>query len=373
MNSGIEDFGFFKFTLKGAIHLLLPIAMGTTSLLTSAQNTSPNGDADCAAIKLSADTIDFGSITRNSDVMRKITIINSGKCPLIISAIKGGSPREYAYDKTFYQPGDSGHLSVYFVADKEGPVMQSLIIYSNARISKKELVIRGKVSAESRCAVMAFDHDTLDMGALPYVFGQHFYVNVHNTGTCNMTFTVAPTDEEYLNLLSYTRDPVHPGDTGKISIHLGGQLAGNYYGKITVTSSNSNPGVKTLYLKARFVPPAMTDTNDTEILVSQDMFDLGTVQAEGGSSKLHRMTANLMIKNTGKKTLRIVQKTGNFVLQTPRDGKAFMSLLPGGEEKIEISFYYQGEESGDILVHSIVSGNFRGKSMPIYARWKYAK
>jgi hypothetical protein len=221
---------------------------------------TPNGQSDnCSEISLGTDTLDIGKVIHNSDVIRSVSIKNTGKCPLIISSVTGGFPREYTCSKTYYQPGDSGVLLIIYPTNKIGIVSQVLTINSNASTAVKQLYIKGVVMQENICGQLAFDMDTIDLGPIPYVFGKHFVIHVYNKGKCPMTFHTQPPDDSYLNILSSTDSPINPGDTGKVDIHLGGKVTGNYKGSLSVVSPNSSPGIRTLFLKARFLTADETD------------------------------------------------------------------------------------------------------------------
>ncbi len=349
--------------------ILLNIAYSITS---TAQRIPVNSDTDCARISFNNDTIDLGDMMHNSEIMRTITIINSGKCPLIITNVSGGDPHEFVCDRAFIQPGDSGQLKLYYKAADTGRIMQNINIFSNIGIHPKLLVIRGNILAEKRCAVMEFVSDTIDFGNIPYVIGKHFYVDVRNTGSCNLTFAVEPSRDQYLNILDYTHDSIKPGDTGKISIHTGGQFTGNFYGRITVISDNASPGIKTEYLKGRFVLQTATDSNESTIEVSQDFFDFKTVHY-GNAAPARSMSGYLEITNTGKKTLVITQN--DPFLMAFSSPVSPLRLLPGARSVMTIHFYYTGPftAKGEVFVHTLISGNFRGRNMPIYAKWSYEK
>lgn len=362
--SQMEMLNFFRFVLFLLITFQYRIS--------SAQNVPMGSDADCAEITLSTDTINLEKVIQHSETMHTIAIMNSGKCPLIITSIKAAMECRYKCEKNLLQPGDSCHLIVYFSAHEPGGVSKSLSIFSNAKVAEKNLTIKGWVEEEKRCTTMSFDHDTLDLGNIPYVIGKHFFVHVTNHGLCNMTFAVLLEREQYLNILDYTHDTIKPADTGKIGIHIGGQLTGNYYGKISVRSDNANPGEKTVFMKGHFLPPAAKDSNDAAIEVSQDFFDFKTIHYSG-STPVRTLSGEIEITNRGKKTLVVIQNDPYLMaISTPATP---VRLLPGGSAKMTIHFYYIGAfpAKGEVLVHTLISGNFNGKNMPIYAKWKYEK
>src|ERR1700722_4558404 len=223
--------------------------------LASAAYAQTTAKDECSEITLGKDTLDIGKVTHNSDVIQSVSIKNIGKCPLIIYSVTGGFPREYTCSKTYYQPGDSGVILIIYPTDKAGPVSQALTINSNAKTSTKQLYIKGLVQAENICGQLTFNKDTLDLGPIPYVFGKHFVINVYNKGKCPMSFHTQPPNDSYLSIISFTDYPVNAGDTGKIDIHLGGKVTGNYKGSLSVFSPNSSPNTRTLFLKAHFLSP----------------------------------------------------------------------------------------------------------------------
>lgn len=351
--------------------LMLPLAI-LHSCLVFSQNLPAGTDADCAGIGCSPNTIDIGTVKLNSVTVRKVTIKNTGMCPLVIFGIKGAGPREYLFDKTYLQQGDSCHLNLFFTATETGPINRPLYLLSNAGAANASLSMKGEVVPENRCATMLTGHDTLNFGTIPYLLGKRYFIPVRNTGTCGLTFTVVPIRDQFLNLLDYTHDTISPGDTGKISIHLGGQQVGNYYGSLCLLSNNARTAVKTLYLKARFAPPPSIDTGAASILLSQDMFNFNTIPYTGNAS-LHSMAGDLEVTNAGKKVLAISQNDPYLMVGSIPNIP--IRILPGATAKMTIRFYYTGAypANGEVLVHTLISGNFPGRNIPVYARWKYEK
>ncbi|HXB12974.1 MAG TPA: DUF1573 domain-containing protein, partial [Bacteroidia bacterium] len=241
--------------MKKLLFVFIAFALASA---TYGQTTTERSD-NCSEITLGKDTLDLGKVMHNSDVIKSVSIKNTGRCPLIISSVTGGFPREFTCSKTYYQPGDSGAILIIYPTDKFGPISQVLTINSNAKNSIKQLYIKGLVMQENICGQLTFDKDTIDLGPIPYVFGKHFVINVYNKSKCAMTFHTQPPDDSFMNIISFTDYPINPGDTGKVDIHLGGKVTGSYKGSLSVFSPNSSPNIRTVFLKGHFLSSEETE------------------------------------------------------------------------------------------------------------------
>jgi hypothetical protein len=319
-----------------------------------AQLSAQRSDSDCARLVLTNDTINYGRVANNANLYREVKYKNTGKCPLIIWSVNGLTLRQIKLSKNLVQPGDSGIISVYYPSEQNGPFFKTLLIYSNAP-SAKVLYVIGTILPDEICAQMKFASDTINLGTVHYVYGKHFAIKVPSSGKCPLLFQVTPSDE-YLNMINFSHEPIKPGDSGTIDIHLGGLVTGNYYGVLHIISPNASTSQRDIIIKAGFSPPDKGDSTDTEIFVEKDIVDEGMV-----TNKL--CSARFIVKNTGKKPLLLQQPTlGNDMIKIPR-----RPIPPGKSDDVLVT-YEIGSTEGLFIKHVTISGNFRGKNMPLYVR-----
>jgi hypothetical protein len=299
-------------------------------------------DTDCARLTFASDTINYGRIARNSDNYRELHYKNTGKCPVAIWSVNGLFTRQAVLTKKYLQAGDSGTLKLYYPTDGAGNFTKIFTICSSAQ-PIKSFYIFGNILPDQTCADMKTASDMMDLGPLHYVYGKHFTIKIGSTGKCPLVFHATPVDD-YMNMISYTEAPVNPGDSGNIDIHIGGQLTGHYYGYLHVYSSNAFTAHKAILIKATFMPPDSGDASDTKIEVDTDMIYIGNTYNKA-------VTAKYTIKNMGKKPL-ILTATN----QSP-------DIIKSGTVNV---IFDVSNTSDAFIKHISISGNFIGKSMPLY-------
>lgn len=311
-------------------------------------------DSDVAHISFVSDTINCGSIKYKGNGYKEMRYINTGKCPLLIWGVTGLATRQLVVTKKFLLPGDSGLIKVYYPTDVAGNFFKTLTIYSNAQ-KAKYIYIKGTVMPEEICADMKIASDYMDLGPVHYAYGKHFTIKVPSTGTCALNFTVAPGDD-YLDVINYNNAPVQPGDTGKIDIHIGGQVVGNYYGTLDIYSSNAKTRSKSIFIKASFMPPDEKDSTLTEIKAAVDMIDVGSILQK-------QVIVTYTIKNTGKHPLSLRPSSqGADIIKL-----SSKPVAPGKTTNIEVSFNMDNTV-GPFIKHISVTGNFKGIAMPLYIK-----
>ena len=139
--------------MKKIITLLLVLGLGITSV--SAQETSKKAKkakaivakVEGAGMVFTHETIDYGTIARNSDGKREFVFTNNGNAPLIITNAQGScgctvpsSPKEPI------MPGAKGVIGVKYATERPGPFTKTVTITSNANGQPtKILTIKGNV------------------------------------------------------------------------------------------------------------------------------------------------------------------------------------------------------------------------------------
>jgi hypothetical protein len=102
---------------------------------------------DGAGMYFENETIDYGTIAKNSEPNRQFVFINNGNKPLIITNTQGScgctvptTPKEPI------APGAKGIIGVRYATDREGPFSKQVTVTSNAEGQPtKILTIKGTV------------------------------------------------------------------------------------------------------------------------------------------------------------------------------------------------------------------------------------
>ncbi|WP_300978959.1 DUF1573 domain-containing protein [Flavobacterium sp.] len=139
--------------MKKIFTLLVVFGLAITSA--TAQETSKKAKkakttvakVDGAGMVFDSETIDYGTIARNSDGKREFVFTNNGNAPLIITNAQGScgctvpsSPKEPI------MPGAKGVIGVKYATDRVGAFTKTVTINSNAAGQPtKILTIKGNV------------------------------------------------------------------------------------------------------------------------------------------------------------------------------------------------------------------------------------
>lgn len=112
----------------------------------SASNSSSS--SEMAILALSDTLFDFGLISEGEKVKHTYAFTNSGKAPLLISAVEPscGCTAVKDWSKRPYAPGESGTITVVFDSDKRpGKQHKSISVITNANPSVHTLLLTGTV------------------------------------------------------------------------------------------------------------------------------------------------------------------------------------------------------------------------------------
>ena len=125
--------------MKKILTLFFVLSLGITTA--TAQETSKKAKkakatvakVEGAGMVFVNETIDYGTIARNSDGKREFVFTNNGNAPLIITNAQGScgctvpsSPKEPI------MPGAKGVIGVKYATDRVGPFTKTVTITSNA-------------------------------------------------------------------------------------------------------------------------------------------------------------------------------------------------------------------------------------------------
>ena len=102
-----------------------------------------------AQIKFTSETIDYGTIEKNSDGKRDFVFTNTGNAPLIITSAQGSCGCTVpTYPKEPIAPGSKGTISVKYATDRVGAFSKTVTLTTNATTPSTVLTIKGNVLPE---------------------------------------------------------------------------------------------------------------------------------------------------------------------------------------------------------------------------------
>ncbi len=109
--------------------------------------------AQDAQINFKSETIDYGTIEKNSDGKRDFVFTNTGNTPLIITSAQGSCGCTVpTYPKEPIAPGAKGTVSVKYATDRVGAFSKTVTLTTNAATPSTVLTIKGNVLPEANAA-----------------------------------------------------------------------------------------------------------------------------------------------------------------------------------------------------------------------------
>lgn len=104
--------------------------------------------ASGAVMTFDVTTIDYGTIDKGSDPIRKFKFTNTGNEPLIIKTAKGSCGCTVpTYPKEPIMPGESNVIEVRYDTQRVGPFTKTVSITTNEATDTHTLTIKGDVKA----------------------------------------------------------------------------------------------------------------------------------------------------------------------------------------------------------------------------------
>ena len=128
-------------------NLILVFAL-CISTMTFAQTTAKVTAQSGAQMKFASTTVNYGTITQNSDPIRTISFINDGTEPLIIKSAKGSCGCTIpTFPKEPIMPGASAEIKIKYDTKRLGAINKTVTIQSNAGV--KILKVKGNITKKA--------------------------------------------------------------------------------------------------------------------------------------------------------------------------------------------------------------------------------
>ncbi len=119
------------------------IAQGVKEQPQSADNvkTEEKVNEDGPVMSLDSDTVDYGTIERNSEPFRSVNFTNTGNEPLIIKSARGNCgctvptwPREAV------MPGETKELKIRYATNRLGKINKRVTILTNEKTNNRHVI-----------------------------------------------------------------------------------------------------------------------------------------------------------------------------------------------------------------------------------------
>lgn len=105
-----------------------------------------NNSSDNGVLTFVTETIDYGSIEKNTDGNRSFVFTNTGKKPIVITSVKGSCGCTVATKPNKpIMPNETAKIGVKYDTKRLGAFSKTITVSSNASETKKVLRIKGNV------------------------------------------------------------------------------------------------------------------------------------------------------------------------------------------------------------------------------------
>jgi len=129
-----------------AFSLLAFVAVGV-----NAQETAPAVNVvnpNAGVMSFETEVVDYGTIEQGADGVREFVFTNTGKEPVVISAVRGSCGCTVpTKPEAPILPGEKGVIKVKYDTKRLGDINKSVTITSNASEATKVVRIKGKIIA----------------------------------------------------------------------------------------------------------------------------------------------------------------------------------------------------------------------------------
>lgn len=101
-----------------------------------------------AVMTFKVTTVDYGTIDKGADPLRKFEFTNTGTEPLIIKNAKGSCGCTVpTYPKEPIMPGETNVIEVRYDTQRVGPFTKTVTLTTNEAVETRTLTIKGEVKA----------------------------------------------------------------------------------------------------------------------------------------------------------------------------------------------------------------------------------
>jgi len=102
------------------------------------------------------ETIDYGTINKNTDGNRSFTFKNTGDSPIIITSVKGSCGCTVATKPSKpIMPNETAEIGVKYDTKRVGPFSKTITVVSNASEKSKVLRIKGNITKTEATQVVS--------------------------------------------------------------------------------------------------------------------------------------------------------------------------------------------------------------------------
>ena len=117
---------------------------------------------DQPVMTLESSTVDYGTIGKGSDPLRKVSFTNTGNAPLIIKHAKGSCGCTVPnWPKEPILPGETSEIEIRYDTKRVGPIRKTVRITTNEGDQPHILQIKGLIKAEAPAETLPTNENSL--------------------------------------------------------------------------------------------------------------------------------------------------------------------------------------------------------------------
>ncbi len=325
----------------GQITVVSDSASGSTSTVSL---TGSGAAAPVPKLTISASSLAFGSVTKNTKQTKMVTLTSSGTGVVRVDAVTeaggGFALSGAAFPVTLY-PGQSVTVDVTFDPTAVSSYNGNLTITASTGLASVSLSGTGVATSVPQLTVSA---TSLAFGSVTENTRQTKTVTLTSSGTAAVTVNAITVAGSVFSL-SNASFPItlNPGQSLPVQITFDPPGTSNYTGTITITSNSSTNASATISLSGTGVVTAVP-----QLTVSAVSLAFGSVTDNTNQTK----TVTLTSSGTAAVTVNAVSEAGaGFTLSDPTFP---VTLNPGQSAAVQVTF--------DPTAASTYSGNITIKS-----------
>ena len=111
---------------------------------------------DSGVFDFKTETIDYGTVNKNTDGNRSFTFKNTGTSPIFITSVKGSCGCTVATKPSKpIMPNETAEIGVKYDTKRVGPFSKTITVVSNASEKSKVLRIKGNITKTETTQVVS--------------------------------------------------------------------------------------------------------------------------------------------------------------------------------------------------------------------------
>jgi hypothetical protein len=324
-----------------------------------AETTTDSSDQQGEPVFTLADNVhDFGLVDETGGLATCVfRVQNTGSAPLIIKHVQSSCGcTEPEWTKHAIEPGKQGDIVISFdPTNRPGPFRKNVAVYTNEKVFRRQLVIKGEVAPKSRSMAVLFQDTIGTVQVEQHAFSfnavrpkdqisTEIWIRSFAEENLALTFENVP---DYLRIEAPEQLKIGKAERFKVTVdgskvEKKGRRTGQFVWKTTGRTSGK-VFTQPVSVSVNFVDDfaaltAEEEANSAAIQLSTTLLEYGVLKPKGGFLGLgnKRASRQVTLTNTGKSALTIHSLSSDDV-RVQISGFNGQSLRPGESLRLTVS------------------------------------